>query len=373
MGGTNTGRDTPEERDGHEGAADRSVRFLVISLPGIMPRPPNARRLGRRFAEPVTAACVIIPTRMPPESVTTRGPSDRRRLGEILVDGGAITADQLSRALVEQSRLQLPLGQTLLRLGFTTDEIMRQALSSQLGVPYIDLHNVIIDRSLATLLDREYAREHALFPVARIGQSLTIAMDDPTAISVVEDLAAKTGYTVTVVTSSAESIHRALVRLYERAPTKAVDKPADQPPPRTSVPLPAGTHGYVALLGLMTVELPDLLRSIEGGLAYRVFDHFAEHTGLSADQVMEFVDISRRTLADRRDAGRFSRDESDRLVRAARVYGGALSLFGGDLATATAWLQSAQPTLGGSVPANLARTDLGAREVEAALAKLAKP
>ncbi len=303
---------------------------------------------------------------------------DRRRLGEILVASGAVTADQLAHALTEQPGLQLPLGQTLLKLGYTTDEIMRQALGSQLGVPYIDLQNVIIDRSLAGLLDRDFARQHALFPVARIGRTLTIAMDDPTATTVVEELAASTEHSISVVTSSAEAIQRALARLYEKAPARGAEAaptaPATTPDGHAAtaplVALHVGPHGYVALLGLMTVELPDLLRSIEGGLACRVFDQFVDHTGLSADRVLEFADISRRVLAARREEGRFTRDESDRLVRAARVFGAALNLFGGDPGMARAWLVSGQPTLGGSMPIDLARTDLGAREVEAALSRL---
>jgi putative toxin-antitoxin system antitoxin component (TIGR02293 family) len=309
---------------------------------------------------------------------------DRPRLGEILVAGGAITAAQLEHALAEQSSFHLPLGQTLLKLGYTTDETMRQALSSQLGVPYIDLQNVIIDRTLATLIDREFARRHALFPVARIGRTLTIAMDDPTATGVVEELARVTDHAVTVVTSSAEAIQRALGRLYERppasvqAPAAWADRGADvtarhtEPAAARATPLALGSggHGYVALLGLMTFELPELLRSIEGGLPYRVFDAFVEQTGFPAERVAEFADIPRRTLHDRRDEGRFTRDESDRLVRAARIFGGAVALFGGDRATASAWLMSGQPALGGSIPIELARTDLGAREVEAALASL---
>lgn len=311
------------------------------------------------------------------DASTSRTPRDRRRLGEILVAGGAITSDQLTRALAEQPALELPLGQTLLKLGFTTDEIMRQALSSQLGVPYIDLQHVIIDRSLASLLDRDFARRHALFPVARIGRTLTIAMDDPTQGSVVDELASATAHTITVVTSSAEAIQRALGRLYEKAPAKSASV-ADTPPPDTAragaapMALPRGSHGYVGLLGLMTVELPDLLRSVEGGLPYRVFDEFMARTGLTPDQVATLADIAKATLALRRGDGRFTRDESDRLVRAARVFGSVLGVFGGDQTTATAWLLSGQPTLGGSVPLELARTDLGAREVEAATAKLAR-
>lgn len=300
----------------------------------------------------------------------------RRRLGEILVAEGAITASQLAHALEEQAAKRLPLGQTLLALGYTTDETMRQALSSQLGMPYIDLQNVIIDRSLASLIDPVFAREHALFPVARIGQTLTIAMDDPTASGVVEELARQTGHAVTVVTSSHDAIHRALARLYEGAAARPADAATTRiatptpPQPAPARPTSGGPHAYVALLGLTTYALPDLLRSIEGGLAFRVFDMFVEQSGLSAERVAEIADISRRALAARRDEGRFSRDESDRLVRAARIVGGANTVFNGDRATAIAWLTSGQPSLGGSTPIDLARTDLGAREVERLLAQL---
>src|SRR5260221_3295316 len=112
-------------------------------------------------------------------------PQERRRLGEILVATGALTSQQLEHALAEQSVLQLPLGQTLVKLSYTTDEIMRQALSAQLGVPYIDLGHVIIDRTLGQWIDRDFARRHALLPIARIGRTRTVAMDDPTAGSVV--------------------------------------------------------------------------------------------------------------------------------------------------------------------------------------------
>lgn len=310
------------------------------------------------------------------------GAPDRPRLGEILVAGGAITAAQLEHALTEQATFQLPLGQTLLKLGYTTDETMRQALSSQLGVPYIDLQNVIIDRSLAELLDRDYARRHALFPVARIGKALTVAMDDPTAAAVVDELARVTGHAITVVTSSAEAIQRALVRLYDKGGSAAGPSPVPAPSAAAPVrPVPAGGrpaqvmpapgHGYVALLGLMTFELPALLRSIEGGLAFRAFDAFVEQTGFPEERAAEFADIARRALSERRAEGRFTRDESDRLVRAARIFGGALRLFNGDRTTASAWLMSGQPALGGSVPFELARTDLGAREVESVLSTLA--
>ena len=102
---------------------------------------------------------------------------------------------------------------------------MRQALGSQLNVPYIDLDRVVIDRSLAARVDRDFAERHLLMPVAQIGPTLTVAMDDPTATSVVEELAAATGFTINVVTSSGEAIRSAFRRVYADAPAPAAKRP----------------------------------------------------------------------------------------------------------------------------------------------------
>ena len=139
----------------------------------------------------------------------------RSRLGEILLQNGAITQAQLQHALDEQSRLKLPIGQTLLKLNYVTDEAMRQALGLQLNVPYLDLDNVVIDRSLAKLVDKNFAKRHVLMPVARVGSMLTVAMDDPTETTIVDELAEMTGFTINAVTSSGKAILGAFRRIYE--------------------------------------------------------------------------------------------------------------------------------------------------------------
>lgn len=141
---------------------------------------------------------------------------DRKsQLGELLVASGALTRDQLDNALARQKNQKLPIGQLLVKLGFVTDDTMRLALSSQLGVPFIDLDKVVIDRSLSRSVNRTFARRHLLLPVAQAGRTLTIAMDDPTKASVVDDIARLTGQSITVVTSSSRGIQRALRRLYD--------------------------------------------------------------------------------------------------------------------------------------------------------------
>ncbi|MGH9143681.1 MAG: hypothetical protein ACRD2I_21300, partial [Vicinamibacterales bacterium] len=160
-----------------------------------------------------------------------RESSERPRLGEVLVRGGAINADQLHHALTQQKQLKLPIGQLLVRLNYLSDEIMRQALSVQLNVPFLDLDRVTIDPALSRIINPSYARRHSLLPVAKVGQSLTICMDDPTNHSAIEELRGSTGRIVTVVTASHEAIERAFRRVYPEpmeAPTQSLDLVADE-------------------------------------------------------------------------------------------------------------------------------------------------
>jgi type II secretory ATPase GspE/PulE/Tfp pilus assembly ATPase PilB-like protein len=138
----------------------------------------------------------------------------RPKLGEVLARSGAITADQLQHALNQQKKLKLPIGQLLVRLSYITDETMRQALSVQLNVPYLDLDRLTIDPALSRIINRSYARRRSLVPVASIAQSLTVCMDDPTDHAATEELSRLTGCVVTVVTASHEAIGRAFERLY---------------------------------------------------------------------------------------------------------------------------------------------------------------
>jgi putative toxin-antitoxin system antitoxin component (TIGR02293 family) len=131
-----------------------------------------------------------------------------------------------------------------------------------------------------------------------------------------------------------------------------------------------GPYAYVVLLGLETFAAQDLLRAVGKGFVYRTFERFQRNTALPFELLLELIDVPRRTLTRRKRDGRFRPDESDRLLRASRLFGRTLELFEGDRQAATDWLTSAQPALGGATPLDLARTDVGAREVERLIHRL---
>ncbi|MDJ0880594.1 MAG: ATPase, T2SS/T4P/T4SS family [Gammaproteobacteria bacterium] len=111
---------------------------------------------------------------------TATGANKPKRLGEILIDEGVITKDQLNIALTEQKKVDLPLGKLLVNLGFATEAIMRSALGEALEQESVDLKNVVPDPEAIQLIDSETARKHKVIPINYnpMAGSLTIAMSD---------------------------------------------------------------------------------------------------------------------------------------------------------------------------------------------------
>ncbi len=132
----------------------------------------------------------------------------------------------------------------------------------------------------------------------------------------------------------------------------------------------ASEYSFVALVGLRAEDPIAIFKAVQKGLRFSALETFQRASGLSTADLADAVAIPPRTLARRKEQGRLEPEESDRLLRVARVFGKALDLFEGDAAQARAWLSGPQRALGGERPLLLARTDLGAREVEALAERL---
>lgn len=131
-----------------------------------------------------------------------------------------------------------------------------------------------------------------------------------------------------------------------------------------------GPHFYATLLGWRRVGTAQLLQRVETGFSYRTFERFQRNVDLQLEELAHLVQIPRRTLARRREAGRLTTEESDRLLRASRVFGKALALFEGDVEAARTWFSTPALGLGHRTPRDLATTEAGAREVENLIGRL---
>ena len=139
----------------------------------------------------------------------------RPKLGNILVRSGILSEHDLDIALEHQQKSDLRLGEILVKLDFVTEELMRKTLCAQLNIPYIKLEATSLDRSLVRIINKSYAKKHNIVPIARVGDTVTLAMDDPTSFWLVEELEATSGLNINVVTSTRASIQDAFYRLYE--------------------------------------------------------------------------------------------------------------------------------------------------------------
>jgi putative toxin-antitoxin system antitoxin component (TIGR02293 family) len=129
-------------------------------------------------------------------------------------------------------------------------------------------------------------------------------------------------------------------------------------------------HPYLLLLGLDPMDTPQLVERVEEGFTFGELERLRQNMGLSREEMAELVQIKPRTLDRRKKEGRLHPEESDRLLRASRVFGRAIALFEGDIEGALGWLSSPQRALGGAVPLEMARTEIGAGEVEDLIGRL---
>lgn len=125
-----------------------------------------------------------------------------------------------------------------------------------------------------------------------------------------------------------------------------------------------GTRVKGHKLGIATDDPVNTVRLVRAGFSFKILATFQKTTNLSWAELSRFVAIPQRTLTRRQSEGKLQPDESDRVLRAAKIFDMAEELLEGDTEAARKWLETPQPGLGGETPLDFASTEVGAREVE---------
>ena len=115
----------------------------------------------------------------------------RKHLGEMLVEAGRVTAEQVEKALELQRKQPRKLGEILVEQGLVTPKDIATVLCLQLNMPLIDLRCHPVQPSALRLVPERTARGHTLIPLDIVGDSLVVAMADPTDIRAIDDIAAQ--------------------------------------------------------------------------------------------------------------------------------------------------------------------------------------
>jgi len=138
----------------------------------------------------------------------------KKRLGELLVEAGAITKKQLEHALNEQENSGKRVGETLISLGYINERQMLRTLEQQLGIPYVLLSEMAIQDEAVSAVPLFLAERYNIMPIRIEGSHLVLAMNDPTNFYAIDDVRMVSGLEVSTVLADAKDIVAAINNNY---------------------------------------------------------------------------------------------------------------------------------------------------------------
>lgn len=136
------------------------------------------------------------------------------KLGRLLVSKKIITDQQLQKALAEQKGSGERLGSVLINLGFIKEDTLLSFLSSHYGIPSISLSEFNINPDLIKLIPADLAHKYLVLPLALKGNTLVIAMADPSNIFAIDDIKFLTGYRIEALAAVESAIKDAINEHY---------------------------------------------------------------------------------------------------------------------------------------------------------------
>ncbi|MGI9179655.1 MAG: type IV-A pilus assembly ATPase PilB [Longimicrobiaceae bacterium] len=145
------------------------------------------------------------------------------RTSDQLLRDGLITRQQMDRAADDARTGGTSVGYSLVKLGYIAEDALVRILSREHRVPAVDLQRVTLDRKLIKLIPAEVALKHLLLPLRRVGRTLTVAMANPTALGVVDDLKFITRFDIEPVLAGEYSLKRIVEREYDTSDDRIQD------------------------------------------------------------------------------------------------------------------------------------------------------
>lgn len=141
----------------------------------------------------------------------------RKKIGDLLVENGFITPEQLREALKAQASTGNRLGSILIENGLITEDQLVYTISERLGIQRISLASLVIDPEVIKLIPVEVARRYVLVPIFSIGDTITLAMSDPLNIIAIEQVKYSTNMDIKRVVASSREIKDAIDQYYSVA------------------------------------------------------------------------------------------------------------------------------------------------------------
>jgi len=138
----------------------------------------------------------------------------RKRLGDLLVEAGIISEEQLQETLADKVKGQKT-GDALLQKGFITEQQLIEVLEFQLGIPHVSLYRYPFEANLFHLIPKKTAKRTLMIPLKTEGDRLFVAMNDPLDFYAIEDLRLATGFKIEPAIATKDDILKVINKYYD--------------------------------------------------------------------------------------------------------------------------------------------------------------
>ena len=147
-----------------------------------------------------------------------------RRLGEILVEWGVVTASAVEEALTHAKREGVRIGEALVALGTAGEEDVTKALASQFDMEYVDLERNVVAAGVAGEIPDEIIRRHLVLPISREGNKLKIIITDPLDLETLDMLRFRLNAEIECVLASRTRLKAFIERFHRRGGDVSIDE-----------------------------------------------------------------------------------------------------------------------------------------------------
>ncbi len=208
-----------------------------------------------------------------------RRPGGQKQIGQMLIERGLLTPDQLQQALETQRQTTQLIGEVLVDLGFVEKTALFETLAVQMGLPYVEVSPETVDVGVATLLPKEDAQRYRAVPVSRESSGgIKVAMAEPGDVMALDSLRMVLQVPVVPALADPDAIALTISKIYEKG--AAAPKAAGPRAPAA----PAGGMGG----GLDMQALAESVR--ESGMLGVAEESTADEGRVETDRIADIAD-----------------------------------------------------------------------------------
>lgn len=141
----------------------------------------------------------------------------KKRIGEILIEEGLLTEEQLVEALTNSKKTKTPIGSVLVQMGFISVDQLKDALSEQQGFSHVTASQLNISESVIKILPEDFIKENKIIPIASDGRFLDVGMVNPNNKKALNEVIYLTGLRPRVLLISHMEFQNCITKYFGRA------------------------------------------------------------------------------------------------------------------------------------------------------------